>query len=136
MYEIFAHTADLGLRVKAPGLNALFADAGRGFFSVIVTNLRDVRPESTVEFNIPGRDLAYLLADWLNELLFAFEGRRLLLCQFDVSVGDDGLRATAKGEAVDESRHHLDHEVKAITYHGLSVRQANGEWLAEVILDI
>jgi SHS2 domain-containing protein len=136
MYEVFAHTADLGLRVKAPDLNALFSEAGRGFFSVIVANLSDVRPLSLVEFDIKGRDLAYLFADWLNELLFAFESRRLLLCEFDVSVGDDGLHATAKGETIDESRHQLDHEVKAITYHGLNVREVDDGWAAEVILDI
>ena len=136
MYEVFPHTADLGLRVKAPDLNLLFAEAGRGFFSIIVTNLADVRPETRIEFKIDGRDLVYLFADWLNELLFAFESRRLLLCEFDVTVGDDGLRATGKGETVDESRHQLDHEIKAITYHGLNVRQVGDGWMAEVILDI
>jgi SHS2 domain-containing protein len=136
MYEIFPHTADLGLRVKAPDLNSLFAEAGRGFFSIIVTNLRDVRPETSVEFNIQGGDLVYLFADWLNELLFAFESRLLLLCEFDVSVGDDGLCATARGESVDENRHQLDHEIKAITYHGLNVSRINDGWMAEVILDI
>jgi SHS2 domain-containing protein len=136
MYEIFAHTADLGLRVKAPDLNSLFAEAGRGFFSIIVANLDDVRPEVTVEFHIKGHDLAYLFADWLNELLFAFESRLLLLCEFDVTVGDEGLDATARGEPANESRHQLDHEIKAITYHGLNVCEAEDGWMAEVILDI
>ena len=30
----------------------------------------------------------------------------------------------------------LDHEVKAITYHGLQVEQTADGWLAEVIVDI
>jgi SHS2 domain-containing protein len=30
----------------------------------------------------------------------------------------------------------LEHEVKAITYHGLKVEPADGGWLAEVIVDI
>ena len=136
MYEVFAHTADVGLRVKSPDLNTLFADAGQGFFSLIVSNLSDVDPRTRVEFHIEGRDLAYLLADWLNELLFTFESRRLLLSKFDVIVGPNGLQATAHGETVDERRHSLEHEVKAVTYHGLRVEQTNGGWIAEVILDI
>ena len=36
----------------------------------------------------------------------------------------------------DRDRHILDHEVKAITYHGLKVEQNDGGWLAEVIVDI
>jgi SHS2 domain-containing protein len=136
MYEIFAHTADLGLRVKAPDLNQLFAEAARGFFAAIVENVADVRPQERVEFKIEGSDPAYLLADWLNELLFGFESKRLLFCEFDVAVADHGLQATAKGERLDESRHRLEHEVKAITYHGLDVHKVNDDWMAEVILDI
>jgi len=136
MYETFDHTADIGLRVTAPDVDSLFADAGRGFFSVIVTNLDDVRPRTRVEFNVAGAELDYLLVDWLNELLFAFESRRLLLSEFDVSVGAGGLAAVAQGETVDDRRHQLEHEVKAITYHGLKIEQVDGNWTAEVILDI
>jgi SHS2 domain-containing protein len=136
MYEIFPHTADVGLRVKAPDLNALFAESAKGFFSLIVSNLNDVLPRTRLEFHIAGRDLAYLLADWLSELLFTFESRRLLLSQFDVTVGPEGLDATAQGEIVDDARHTLDHEIKAVTYHGLKVEQINGDWCAEVIMDI
>jgi SHS2 domain-containing protein len=37
---------------------------------------------------------------------------------------------------MDESRHEMDHEVKAITYHGLKVEQTADGWYAEVIVDI
>jgi SHS2 domain-containing protein len=136
MYEIFPHTADVGLRVMAPDLNALFAEAGEGLFSLIVSNLRDVQPRKCVEFDIEGHDLAYLLADWLNELLFTFESQRLLFAKFETEVGPSGLKAAAYGETVDESRHILDHEVKAVTYHGLRVERMHDDWIAEVILDI
>jgi SHS2 domain-containing protein len=136
MYEIFPHTADVGLRVRLPDLNSLFAESAKGFFSLIVSNLHDVVPRMRVEFHIKGHDLAYLLADWLSELLFTFESRRLLLSQFEVAVGPDGLDATAQGEIADDDRHTLDHEIKAVTYHGLRVEQVDGDWFAEVIVDI
>ena len=44
VYEIFEHTADLGLRMRAGSLDELFADAGRALFSVIVANPDAVRP--------------------------------------------------------------------------------------------
>jgi SHS2 domain-containing protein len=136
MYEIFPHTADVGLRIKAPDLNTLFADAGRGFFSLIVSNLDQVVPRTRVEFHVEGNDLAYLLVDWLNELLFTFESRKLVFSKFAVTVRPDGLDAIAHGERVDDQHHILDHEIKAITHHGLRVEQIDGQWLAEVILDI
>jgi SHS2 domain-containing protein len=98
--------------------------------------LASVELREHIEFQVVGQDRAYLLADWLNELLFAFESRRLLLREFEVSVSQDGLQAVARGEVVDESRHTLDHEVKAVTYHGLKVEQTDAGWLAEVVLDI
>jgi SHS2 domain-containing protein len=136
MYEVFSHTADAGLRVTAANPNDLLADAGRGLCSLIVADVATVRPVEQRHFRIEGTNLAYLLIDWLNELLFAFESQRLLLSQFEVSVDASGLTATAMGETVDERRHALAHEVKAVTYHGLLVEQRDGSWVAEVILDI
>jgi SHS2 domain-containing protein len=136
VYETFEHTADLGLRVKAADLESLFAEAGRGLFSMMVDNLEDVRPETTVQFDIPGTEPDYLLFDWLNELLYCFESRRLLLCEFVVRRDARGLKAEARGEPLDPKRHALSHEVKAITYHQLQVEQTADGWRAELIVDI
>ncbi len=135
MYETFEHTADLGLRIRADDLRGLFEEAARGLFSVIVTNLGDVRPVDEVAFKIEGTEHDELLRDWLAELLYAFHGRHLLLAQFDVRLDQAGLTATARGEPVDLDRHEIDAELKAVTYHGLKVEQQQDGWLAEVIVD-
>jgi SHS2 domain-containing protein len=85
---------------------------------------------------LAGTEIDYLLFDWLNELLFRFESRGLLFCNFDVRLDKQGLEATAHGEPCDRSRHRLAHEVKAITYHGLVVEQTPSGWQAEFVLDI
>jgi SHS2 domain-containing protein len=136
MYRVFEHTADLGLHVEAADLNGLFADAGLGLFSMIVENLDQVRPAEIVALDIAGGELEYLLFDWLNELLYVFETKHLVLAHFDVQVTEKGLKGTARGEKLDPRRHRLDHEVKAITYHGLKVEKSQDGWVAEVIVDI
>jgi SHS2 domain-containing protein len=137
MYETFEHTADLGLRIRAVDLDQLFAEAGRGLFSLIIANLDDVRRVEEVSLGVVGAELDYLLFDWLNELLYLFETRRLVLVEFNVRVTESSVKATARGEPFDPVRHHAEHEVKAITYHELKVEQEqNGGWLAEVIVDI
>ena len=136
MYEIFEHTADLGLRVRAPHLSALFADAGRGLFAMVVDDIAALQPRLTREFKIAGGDLTYLLFDWLSELLYVCDTERLAFSQFDVKLADGGLAAVAGGEPLDPSRHHLTHEIKAITYHELKVEKVDAGWLAEVIVDI
>ena len=135
MYELFDHTADLGLRVNAPDLDGLFRDAAAGLFAMIVEE-SDFGPVGQLSFSIEGRRRDYLLFDWLNELLYVFETRGLLFDGFDVHVSDEGLEATARTRPLDLRRHRLLHEVKAITYHRLRVERSDGGWLAEVIVDI
>jgi SHS2 domain-containing protein len=135
MYEVFEHTADLGLRVRAADLETLFAEAGKGLYSLIV-DVATIRPQQERSFRIPGGELDYLFFDWLNELLFAFEKERMVYGEFTITRDAQGISAVARGEPLDPSRHELDHEVKAITYHGLKVQQESDGWLAEVIVDI
>jgi SHS2 domain-containing protein len=136
MFETFEHTADLGLRVRAATLENLLEEAGRGLFSMMVTNLDDVRCLQERTYRIEGTAADYLMFDWLNELLYTFESERLLLAEFEVALDADGLRATARGEPMDLDRHRMEHEVKAITYHGLRVEEVADGWLAELIVDI
>jgi SHS2 domain-containing protein len=136
MHEVFEHTADLGLRVRASSLDELFAEAARALFSVIVEDPTRVQPRDRHAIDLTGDDPAYLLFDWLNELLFRFDSGHLLFSKFEVQVRPNGLTATAWGEPLDPQRHPLDHEVKAITYHGLKLEQTPDGWLAEVIVDI
>jgi SHS2 domain-containing protein len=136
MYEFFEHTADLGLRVRSPDLDSLFAEAAQAMFSAIVEDLTAVQPQHAIEVILTGTDREYLLFDWLKELLYFFDAEHWLFSKFEVHVRDDGLTATAWGEKLDCSRHVLEHEVKAITYHGLRVEQTAAGWLAEVIVDI
>jgi SHS2 domain-containing protein len=136
MYETFEHTADLGLRIRAADLDTLFAEAARALFSVIVEDLDSVRPVEQFEVRLPPDENEFLLFDWLRQLLAHFDARHVLFSRFTVHVGEDGLSGTAWGEPLDPARHVLDHEVKAITYHGLRVEQQGGGWLAEMIVDI
>ena len=136
MYETFEHTADLGLRIRGRDLDELFKEAARALFSVIVANPRSVRTVRQLTFDIRGSQRDELLFDWLGELLYTFAAEHVLLARFEVEVRPDGLTATARGEQFDPTRHQLDTEVKAITYHGLKVEPDAGGWLAEVIVDI
>lgn len=135
MYETFEHTADLGLRARAADLDTLFGEAAKALFSTLAS-LDDVLPRVERRLELTGSEIDYLLFDWLSELLYLFDREHLLLCQFDVAVDEHGLRATVRGEPVDPARHRLEHEVKAITYHGLRVEQTADGWQSEVIVDI
>jgi SHS2 domain-containing protein len=109
---------------------------------MIVANPEAVHGVQSKTIELTADDPAYLLFDWLSELLFAFESEKLLLSEFQIALVNDQsdaplrLRAYCRGEPADPCRHVLDHEVKAITYHGLVCEHRGDEWLAEVIVDI
>lgn len=136
MFEIFEHTADLGLRVRADQLNELFTDAAAGLFSMIVVNLNEVDSVQEKVFRLSADQTDLLLLDWLSELLYTFDAEHLLLSKFQVQADERQLEARCWGDRLDLSRHQVDHEVKAITYHGLLVQPSENGWLAEVIVDI
>jgi SHS2 domain-containing protein len=136
MHENFAHTADLGLRVRAADLDTLFVEAAQCLFGAVVEDLATVRPLKRVDVNLQGAEIDYLFFDWLRELLFHFDAEHILFSKFEVRVTESGLTASAWGEPLDRSRHNLEHEVKAITYHGLRVEKVDDGWEAEVIVDI
>ncbi len=137
--EYFDHTADVGLRVRAADLDNLFRTAAEGLFDLIVANRPDVTTFESERVDLEADGVADLLFAWLSELLFRSETGHRLYARFDVAVlgGGRSLRAEVGGEAIDRDRHVLDHEVKAVTRHAFRVEpEADGTWIAEVILDI
>ena len=136
--ETFDHTADVGLRVRAGNLDDLFETAAGGMFDYVVANRGEVMPTEVEKVSIHADSLSDLLAKWLGELIFRSETLHRLYGQFEAHVDEDSLRldATIRGERIDRDRHVLDHEVKAVTRHGLVLEREGNGWMAELILDI
>jgi SHS2 domain-containing protein len=140
-YEIFDHTADIGLRVKAKDLNGLFRDAAEGFYS-LVTDPQAIQASKTervqeVEMNFQEENAAELFMHWLQEILFFFSSRKLILRDINfISLTPMILKCRGRAVLFDPARHLSRHEVKAVTYHQFRVLQTPGGWEAEVIFDI
>lgn len=137
MYEYFGHTADVGIHVQAASLPQLFEEAAQGLFGLMVEDLEKVQPRERVPVRIPPQpEVEYLLFDWLSELIYLFDTRRLVCSRFVVQLSAAGLEGEAAGEPLDAARHRLRNEIKAVTYHQLAVRPTEGGWEATVIVDI
>jgi len=135
-YEFINHTADLGIRVWGESIEELFENAAYSMFD-IMADLNRVELKKTMKVEIEKQELDELLADWLRNLLYKFNGDRYLLKEFRVETIDtQGLKAKVKGEKLDLSRHHLKREMKAVTYHGLEVKEVDRGWEAQIIFDI
>ncbi len=135
-YRIFGTTADLGVAAWAPSLAEACAQTARGMFAVLV-DLRTVRPRQPFHVAAEGADAAGMLVAFLNELLYLHVTQVAVVRRFDITLAPPHrLRALAWGEAIDPRRHRIETEIKAATYHRLSLTSQRGKWRARVILDV
>lgn len=155
--ETFDHTADVGLRVGAPTWAALLRVSAEGVMDYVVANRSEIEPREEIPIAVegPADDPAEVLAAWLGEVLFRSETGHRVFREVAIARADDPstwaaggspvVEGAARGEPIDPTRHVLDHEVKAVTRHGLSLRRLDpgeeprlpdGGYVAEFILDI
>jgi SHS2 domain-containing protein len=136
MFEILEHPADIGFRAFGGTLQELFANAAKAMLS-IACELDDVAAKVEFAISATGADYEGLLVNWLSEVLYWFDGKRIALREFQVThLEPDSIRATAWGECRDAEHHRSKLIVKAVTWHQLKIARTESGWMAEVYLDI
>ncbi|MBE9503740.1 MAG: archease [Proteobacteria bacterium] len=135
-YKIIDHTSDLGFEFYGDHLKELFVVAGEGLFSAII-DCEEVLCVEHFEIELEGADLEDLMVNWLRELLYLHQVKRMLLKRFEILEIDEAkLKGRVSGEKYEERRHNIMREVKAVTYHDLKVKETNGGWMTKVIFDV
>ncbi len=135
-YEVFEHTADIGLLAYGESLAQLFAHAAEGMESLMVP-LEQVRPQVSREIEVEGADLLSLLIAWLSHLIFLFDTEFLLFGHVDIEeISETHLKARALGEPYDEQRHELSSAIKAVTWHQAEIVRTAEGYQARIIFDI
>jgi SHS2 domain-containing protein len=135
-HEFFEHTADVGIRATADSLGALCVALAQGLTELAAEDSR-LEPRETRTIDLAAADAPTLVLKWLQELLFWFSTERFLPAAYALEEATPTrLRGTVQGERFDPVRHVPGREVKAITRHQLDVRQEDGRWIGQVIVDI
>lgn len=135
-YEMFDHTADMGLRVFAASPAELIQPATEALYAAIGEVVAGA-PADAIELRFDGDDRAVLLRDYLSEVLALFErDRRRVTSVLAVTFGASLLKLAAETAVVDDGRSSYHREVKAITYHELAIRRIKGGYEAILIVDI
>jgi SHS2 domain-containing protein len=135
-YEVFEHTADIGLNIYGATLADLFIHAAQGMESLMVP-LEQVRVVTGREIAVTGRDTLALLIEWLNELIFLFDTAHLLLRDFEIdAITETRVTGRAFGEAYDAQLHELSSAIKAVTWHEAAINRIPGGYQARIIFDL
>jgi SHS2 domain-containing protein len=124
-----AHTADVAFRAWGPTVDDLLVAAAQGMFSLAAA---DGAPAPRREVEVSAPDLESLLVDWLSELLYLSEVNAEVYDAFGATVEPGWhLRGWAQGRALGSGHT----TVKAVTYHGLSVRREGDDYVATIVFD-
>jgi SHS2 domain-containing protein len=131
------HTADVGLSVLAPSLEALFDRAAAGMRGLIEGTDGGAAADASQRgrtMEVEADDVGALLVAWLRELLFLHQVEQLAYrsAAFE-SLGEMTLRAEV---IFGSAARRPVREIKGVTYHGLEAVAGPEGWRARVIFDV
>ena len=136
-------TADIAFEATGRDLPELFVAAGDATMNVMIDNLDAIEPRETQQIKLSNDSIEMLLFDFLQELIYFKDAKRLLLRAREMRIDhkDEAyvLKAIVTGEQIDATRHQQRADVKAVTLHGFSVKKHDlpeAGWKAKVLLDI
>lgn len=135
MWEHFAHQSDIGIRGIGATMEEAFAEAAYALMAILC-NPQKVRPSESVSITLQMEDRELLLIEWLNQILYELDTRRMFFSRFEVKISGDTLSAVLRGEPMDPRRHEAAVEAKAATYQMLKVALEEGRWIAQCVVDV
>jgi SHS2 domain-containing protein len=135
-FRILEHPADVGIEATGGTLHEAFEQAAVGLTSIIL-DPSTVGKGELKKIRITGSDREQLLVRFLSEVLYLYDGLGFVAAEVSVtSLSDTDLEATVKGEQFQSGRHTTRLDVKAITYHQISVNESSKGARVRVYLDI
>ncbi|RLI83842.1 MAG: archease [Archaeoglobales archaeon] len=135
-YRFVDHTADVAFEVFGDSLEELIVNATNAFYEAFVYIDR-LDENRVLNVDVEADSPDYLLYNWLNELLYAFDTEFFGGKFVEFVEIDEGDNLTARGtiRGGNLKPEIVKVEPKAITLHDFSVEKKNG-WKAYVVIDI
>ena len=136
-YRTLEHTTDAIIEVTADNLENAFEIAGISVIETIL-DISKVEEIGTRNLEVRGRDLNYLLYNWLEEMIIltiteGFVGKRIIL---KISKNEDYvINAEIFGEDIDLKKHEFKVEIKSPTFHEMRIEQ-NKQVIMRYLLDL
>jgi SHS2 domain-containing protein len=153
-YQLLDHTADIGIAISGKSRKELFAQAAAAMLDLIIgreSKSVSMSPENggsqpqETAGNAPqvrtiiaeGNDQEDLLINFLREVLYLLNGEKwvTMVCR-PLTLTSQRIVAQLQGEPYNPQKHLIKKEIKAVTYHGLSILKTINGWKAKVIFDV
>lgn len=131
-FELVDHPSDIGILAYGENIKETFENAALGMFSAMA-ELTDVRAEKSFEVKVKGQDREELLVNFLNELIYLMDSKKVLFKEFKIyKLSDNDLKAHVAGGHIQAGLTELHRPIKAATFNGLEVNEKK----VRVIFDV
>jgi SHS2 domain-containing protein len=135
-YRLLEHTADMGIEACAESCPKVLGAMAEGL-RVILFGDSPVSARVVKQVYLNDEDSVALMVAWLNEILFWCEQNNLVPMKFCIdSLKEGELRATLSGDTFDPQWHHIERQVKAVTYHQATLKETAEGWYGRVYVDL
>ena len=133
-FKILPHTADLKIQVYGEDKKELFLNAMLGMFGGARYETDAKSKKLKVKIKIKSVDLFSLLVDFLSEILYLVETKKLVFEKVKFQkFTDNEIEAILIGRPLKRMGVHI----KGVTYHDLDIHQEkDGNWQATILFDI
>ncbi len=133
--------ADIAFEASGKTMEELFESAGNALMSIQVKDLKTVKAKEETAFEIKSPDEERLMHDFLQELIFYKDAKLMLFREYKLRIfrmegGGFRLKASLKGEQIDQTKHELLVDAKAVSWHMFKVERGKDGWKAFVIVDV
>jgi SHS2 domain-containing protein len=137
-FRYLPHTADLRAELRGRDRAALY-QAAVDLVRDIAVGGDDVEPREVREMTLVGDD-SEALYRFVRELVFALDADGFLPARVELAGPPDTVPGAVRvgGEAFDRARHHVQHQIKAVTRHAYEygpLRDGSG-LRAQIVFDL
>ena len=136
-YKTLEHATDAIIEVTADNLKEAFEIAGISVIDTILDSSK-VEENSSKNLTVKGKDLKYLLYNWLEEMIIltitdGFAGKRILL---EITKNEEyQINAKILGEGINLKKHEFKVEIKSPTFHEMEIEQKD-KVIMKYLLDL
>jgi len=133
-FKILPHPSDVRLQITASTKGELFQGALAGMASIINAGLYKKTQIVKENIKVESLDFDTLLVDFLSEVLAKTDISHAVFNKLKIKkLTDSSLQAEIKGQKSD----YFGQEIKAVTHHGLKIKQdKSGNYEVTILFDI
>jgi SHS2 domain-containing protein len=133
-FEILEHRADLKIRVFGKTKEELFENAMVGMQRAAKYEKETKSQRSKIKIKIKSLDLPSLLVDFLSEILYLIETKKLVFEKVEFKKFTEN---EIEGILVGRPLKRMGVYIKGATYHDLDIhKESDSSWQATILFDI